>query len=139
MYKLLALLSILCLSGCIWYVPDGYYETEESSHPTDSTSDALDFWFDSTSVNCEPDYYGSHWYATALLEGPWAYDVLGVDLDIYDPYSGVYEGTYSLYYQGAAVWGEAFSSWDIDCHYAYDFEFIAYDDYGNYISAVVYW
>lgn len=146
MIKNILLGMCLVCTGCVVYLEPGSSESYESY----GSHEPLDFWFDDTYVSCDYEEHtdgASWWLFYASLDGPWAYDgssqILAVDVDIYDVYWG-YQETYELTYRGgldgtAPEWGQIYGSWDLDCYYSYDFEFVAYDAYGPFASSVVYW
>jgi len=129
MYKLICLLSVALLSGCVLYV-------EPSRSGVVANDEGLyygDVWLDAPYVSCTYDAYWdlSEWYleiyATSYY-GPYEIYAVGFYINNHD-----YQ---EMDYVGDGYWGRSIVSNYYDCDRALHFDFVAvdYDGYEGYYA-----
>ena len=132
------LLSSLCLSGCVWWV-DG-----AGSHHSPAY---YDLWFEEVEVYCEYDPVdpGSLWTVVATVDSLAGYDEIDeVYVTIAGSFSYTYVNSFRLTPNSFGTWSYSFYNHgslgtSYYCGSRYDFEFVAYDDYNNYVTMWYYW
>ena len=132
------------MGACIWVInPDDDGDNLSGTHH----GPHYDMWFSDVDVYCEYDAV-SHWSDWTLVAEPdttYGYDEIAeVRVDIAVAYTYTYTDSYRLTPNGTGAWSYSFQSygWEGNSYYcgtSYDFEFIAYDHYDNYVSSWYYW
>ena len=142
--KFLHSIVALCLllgSGCVWWVVD---DTSSGSHPH---YDYYEMWFQDVDVYCEYNAIeeGSYWTVVAMPESTGGYDEIDeVYVEIAGSYTYTYANSFRLTPNSYGTWSYSFYNYgsagnSYYCGSQYDFEFIAYDDYNNYVTMWYYW
>ena len=135
---------ILCLicAGCIWWVPPN----EDRPH-RDTYYNLSEMWFEEVDVYCEynaPDQWSNWTFVTYAdtTEGPEEIDEIYVD--IVGSYTYTYNNSFRLTPYSYGMWSYSFQNHGTAgnsyyCGSSYEFQFTAYDYWGNYITTWYDW
>ena len=137
----ITLFLCLVLGGCIWW-PTG--TSSDDYYPHSST---YDMWFEEVDIYCEYDApeQWSYWTLIAVVDTTaGSREIDDVYVDIGGSYAYTYNNSFRLTPDQYGTWSYTFQNygWEGNSYYcgsSYDFQFTAYDYYGNYITTWYYW
>jgi hypothetical protein len=142
MIKNLSVLSLVFLSGCIFY-----WDPEPSSQSSHSSSDTAhsdydtgEIWIENVYLECEYDYYWdeSRWYVDVEIGSTYYYylDEVEVGYHIDDDHDHAWRW---LEFDGYDLWTDIFDTYLHTCDGFYDFYFEVEDIYGGFDAVLVPW